>query len=254
MQQLDITALRRIGLTDGELKIYSALLHSGETTRTHLAKASGISPSKIYDVANRLLEKGIISAVKKNGVLHFSAAPPERLQSFLEQKEQELVSERQLVQQLMPMLVQQYAMTKTSLDVEVFYDWDGMETVYDDIVKTLGKGDESCVFGASEGENVPRSDQFFERYLRKVEKKGFRIRIIYNESLRGQPRIDLVTNSKIHKHRYLFQETFTEFNVYKDTLLIIMLLRKPTVIRIRNKEAAASCRKFFETLWKQAKP
>ena len=64
---MDLTDLKRIGLTEGEIKIYNALLELGETTRTELAKKSGISPSKIYDVANRLLEKGIISSVKKNG-------------------------------------------------------------------------------------------------------------------------------------------------------------------------------------------
>lgn len=45
--------LKQIGLTQGEIKIYKALLDIGETTRTELAKKSGISPSKVYDVANR---------------------------------------------------------------------------------------------------------------------------------------------------------------------------------------------------------
>ncbi|MHA2069961.1 MAG: helix-turn-helix domain-containing protein, partial [Candidatus Thorarchaeota archaeon] len=73
---MEIQDLRNIGLTDGEIRIYEALLELGETTRTQLAKKSGVSPSKIYDVTNRLIEKGIVSAVKKDGILHFSAANP----------------------------------------------------------------------------------------------------------------------------------------------------------------------------------
>ena len=73
---MNIQDLSKIGLTEGEIKIYDALLELGETTRTRLAKKSGISPSKIYDVINRLVEKGIVSVVKKQGVLHFSAASP----------------------------------------------------------------------------------------------------------------------------------------------------------------------------------
>ena len=80
---MKLIELKRVGLTDGEIKIYDALLELGETTRTKLAKKSGISPSKIYDVANRLLEKGIISSVKKQGVIHFSAADPERIKDFI---------------------------------------------------------------------------------------------------------------------------------------------------------------------------
>ena len=87
---MELSELKKIGLTDGEIRVYDALLELGETTRTSLAKKSGISPSKIYDVANRLIEKGIISSVKKQGVIHFSAADPERIKGFLQHKEQEL--------------------------------------------------------------------------------------------------------------------------------------------------------------------
>ncbi|MFC1732836.1 hypothetical protein ACFL6I_21245 [candidate division KSB1 bacterium] len=57
-----------------------------------------------------------------------------------------------------------------------------------------------------------------------------------------------------HKVKYLHQNTFTEINFYKDTVLFIMLLNKPMVIRVKNKEAADSFRKFFETMWEIAKP
>ncbi|MBU1854934.1 MAG: helix-turn-helix domain-containing protein, partial [Nanoarchaeota archaeon] len=51
----ELTELTKLGLTKGEIRIYEALLELGETTRTKLAKKSGVSPSKIYDVTNRLL-------------------------------------------------------------------------------------------------------------------------------------------------------------------------------------------------------
>src|SRR3989338_7912448 len=92
---MDISNLKKIGLTEGELKLYDALLELGESTRTELAKKSGISPSKIYDVANRLLEKGIISSVKKNNVIHFSASDPERIKDFIESKEKEISEEKE---------------------------------------------------------------------------------------------------------------------------------------------------------------
>src|SRR3989338_7846750 len=146
---MDLTDLKRIGLTEGEIRVYDALLELGETTRTALAKKSGISPSKIYDVANRLLEKGIISAVKKQGVLHFSAADPERLKSFLQQKEEALHQERAVVDQLLPTLLLKYQKTAKQTDIEVFYGWEGMQTAYSDIIKSLGVGDCNYIFGAS---------------------------------------------------------------------------------------------------------
>src|SRR3989344_3227433 len=137
---MGLTDLKKIGLTEGELKIYDALLELGETTRTILAKKSGISPSKIYDVANRLLEKGIISSVKKNGVLHFSASNPERIKDFLAHKNAELQNEKSLVDKLLPILLLKYQQSRSDIDVEVFYGWDGMNTVFSDIARTLSRG------------------------------------------------------------------------------------------------------------------
>ena len=118
---MELVELRKIGLTEGELRIYEALLDLGETTRTELAKKSNVSPSKIYDVANRLLEKGIISSVKKNGVIHFSAANPERLIDFVDKKERNIVKEKRIVNDLLPSLLLRYSKTDEKTDVEVFY-------------------------------------------------------------------------------------------------------------------------------------
>ena len=116
---MDLKDLKKIGLTEGEVKIYSALLELGETTRTKLAKKSGISPSKVYDVANRLLEKGVISSVKKNGVIHFSAASPDKLTDFIKRKEEELLKEKDIVKDMLPMLLSKYQKTEDSADVDV---------------------------------------------------------------------------------------------------------------------------------------
>jgi len=251
---MKIQELKKIGLTEGEIKVYDALLELGETTRTTLAKKSGISPSKIYDVVNRLMEKGIVSVVKKQGVLHFSAANPERLKDFLEKKEEELKNERDIVQMILPSLLARYGEAKEKIDVEVFYGWEGMRTVYYDIAKSLTKGDTNYIFGASMGLDWKQADLFFSKYHEKVEKKGYSINIIFNENVRGHTdRTGYYTSHKQHSVKYLYQDTFTEFNFYKDTVLFVMLLKKPIVIRVRNKEAADSFRKFFATMWKQAK-
>jgi predicted transcriptional regulator len=251
---MDIVELKKIGLTEGEVRIYDALLELGETTRTELSQKSGISPSKIYDVANRMLKKGIISAVKKNSVLHFSAADPERLKDFVEKKESEIDHQKKLVDQLLPTLFLKYQKTKEEVDVEVFYGWEGMKTAYNDIIKSVEKGEENCIFGASMGGSPKQADIFFSQYYKQEDKKGFKTRIIFNENLREYPtRTRYFTEHRLHEVKYLFQDTFTELNIYKNKVLIVMLLSKPIVIKVTNKEAADSCRVFFESMWNEAK-
>lgn len=251
---MELLDLKKIGLTDGEIKIYSALLDLGETTRTQLAKKSGISPSKIYDVANRLLEKGIISSVIKNGIIHFSAANPERIKDFLETKEQEIQKEKQLIDKMLPTLLAKYGKTEAETSIEVFYGWEGMRTVYWNIAKTLSKGDENYIFGASAGKNPKQADIFFSQYYQLVDKKKYKVKIIFNENVRcNKKRTGYYESTPPHEVRFLYQNTFTEINFYKDTVLFVMLLEKPIVIRVKNKEAAESFKKFFQTVWKMAK-
>src|SRR3990167_5886389 len=124
---MNLEQLRSIGLTKGEIKVYQALLELGECTKTALAKQSKVTPSNIYDITNRLLEKGIISKITKNGVAHFSPAHPRHLLSFLERKDDQTT-------------------------VEHFQGWNGLKTVFEDLLAECGKGDENFVFGASRGE------------------------------------------------------------------------------------------------------
>jgi HTH-type transcriptional regulator, sugar sensing transcriptional regulator len=252
---MELADLKKIGLTDGEIKIYSALLDLGESTRTELAKKSGISPSKIYDVANRLLEKGIISSVKKNGIIHFSPASPERINDFLQIKEEEIQKERSMIHEMLPMLLSKYQKTESETDVEVFYGWAGMKTAFNDIAKNLSKDDENYIFGAGLGKSSKQADIFFSQYYKKVDQKGYKIKIIFNTELKKhKERAGYFEKSKKHEVKYLHTETFSELNIYKDTVLFILLLDKPIVIRIKNKEAFDSSKKFFDTMWKTATP
>lgn len=250
---MELLDLKKIGLTEGEIKIYEALLELGESTRTNLSKKSGISPSKIYDVANRLIEKGIISSVKKNNVIHFSACNPEKLKDFLTQKEFEIQKEKTLIDSMLPTLLAKYKKTEEASDVEVFYGWQGLKTAFDDIVKTLNRGEFNYIFGASKGVNDKQADIFFSQYYQKKKKKGYGTKIIFNEELRKNNQRTSIFNEAPNEARFLKHKTISEINIYKNKVLIIILLKKPIIVRIKNQEAAESYMKFFNELWKDAR-
>ena len=58
--------LLKVGLTDGESKVYLALSQLGSSTVGPIVKKSGIAYSNIYDVLDRLTKKGIVSFVIKS--------------------------------------------------------------------------------------------------------------------------------------------------------------------------------------------
>ncbi|RMD45562.1 TrmB family transcriptional regulator, partial [Candidatus Pacearchaeota archaeon] len=52
--------LKEIGLTNGETKVYLSLIKIGESTVGPIAKKSGVSLSKIYEILNNLIKKGLV--------------------------------------------------------------------------------------------------------------------------------------------------------------------------------------------------
>ncbi|MCX6803798.1 MAG: hypothetical protein NTY48_04490, partial [Candidatus Diapherotrites archaeon] len=75
---MDFSSLKEIGLTDGEVKVYLALLKLGSTKTGKLAISAGVSSSKVYKILARLEKKGLASHGIKDGVAFFSAQQPKR--------------------------------------------------------------------------------------------------------------------------------------------------------------------------------
>ncbi len=251
---MELSELRKIGLTEGEIKVYEALLDLGECTKTKLAKRSGISPSNIYDVTNRLIEKGIISKVEKNGVAHFSAVHPRHLMDFLEQKEEEIQKEKDFVNQILPSLMLKFQEAKEKVNVEVFQGWNGMKTIFEDIIDECKKGDKNYIFGASKGESDKQADRFFLKYSKLREKKGIITNIIFNKDLRNRKtRVDFFIKSKKCNVKFLNQSTPAEILLYKNKACIIILTKEPLVIRVSSKEVKDSFKQYFDVMWKIAK-
>ncbi|MFH1650448.1 MAG: helix-turn-helix domain-containing protein [Candidatus Woesearchaeota archaeon] len=251
---MEFNKLTQIGLTEGEIKVYEALLHLGESTKTSLAKQSGIAPSNIYDVTNRLLEKGIISKVEKNGVAHFSPANPKHLLDFIKQKEAQLNQERLIVETLIPSLLMRFQERKERVNVEAFTGWTGLKTVFEDLVTECNANDVNYVFGASKGESDKNSDLFFLKYSKIRAAKRIPLKIIFNEDMRQrQERIGFFQKSKLCDVKFLEQSTPTEILLYKDKTSIIILSKDPLVIRVTSKEVKESFQQHFELMWKMAK-
>lgn len=251
---MNLKQLRDIGLTEGEISVYEALLDLGECTKTSLAEKSGVAPSNIYDITNRLLEKGIISKVEKNGIAHFSPANPNRLLDFLETKKEAIEEEKSQLSDILPLLLTKFNKTKEKVNVEVFQGWSGLKTVFEDLLEECKKGDTNYVFGASKGSDNEQAANFFIKYSKARADKGIITNIIFNEDMQNnKERISFFLKSKKYEVRFLQQTTPAEIMVYNDKTCIILLSQEPLTIRITGQEAASSFKQYFDVMWKLAK-
>src|SRR3989344_5837796 len=118
----EITAtLQKLGFEEQEVKTYLALLDLGEATATKLAERTGIGRVHMYQIVNRLIEKGIASYIIKNNVKYFSASDPEIFIKDIQQKEQDL-------QKILPELQMRQKKLTQETKVEIYRGREGINT------------------------------------------------------------------------------------------------------------------------------
>ena len=129
-----------------------------------------------------------------------------------------------------------------------------MHTAYRTIITSLERGENVYVLGASQGEDVKKTQRFFLQYGLNAKNKGLKVRLLFNENARKYvAHLEKEAHLKFNK-KFIFKNTPVEVAVARDVTAIIMLKAEPIVILIKDKQTADSFITYFEELWKIAKP
>jgi HTH-type transcriptional regulator, sugar sensing transcriptional regulator len=247
---MDTKILEEIGLTNSEIKVYLALLKIGQSTKKDIVKESQITPSKLYEITDKLIEKGMISYIKKNKVLHFSASPPEQVIDFINLKKQDLDKQTKEFEKMIPDLKSLKKDSETN--IEVLTGWKGMRTAYKTMLNTLGKNETDHVIVATPGEDKRKVEMFFQKLHLERREKQIHLKMIINKEDKKWAR-EILNNKKYDHIKFIEQSSPAEINFYKDTVMIVLLTKIPSITIIKNKFLADSYKTYFDTLWKTAK-
>jgi len=245
--------LKEIGLTKNEIKVYLALLEIGITTSGPIIKKTGIHTSKVYDALERLAEKGLVSHIVEANTKHFNAVSPDRILDFLKDKKKKIEIQEKEVQKIIPELRLKQQLVGKDTEAEIFRGWKGMDTAYRMMLKVLKKGDINYVFGASKGEDEERVRNFFNNHARRLARKRIKQKIIFNESARGNIQ-ESISRPKLFQVRHMEHTTPAEINIWGKNTMIVILRKKPMVILVQDETVADSFRKYFDVMWRLAKP
>ena len=248
---MDTRALERIGLTKSEIAVYLALLRLGQTTAGPIVDESRVTRSKIYDILERLRQKGLVSTITRNQTKQFSAASPQALVDYLEKKEGDIARDKNAIKIILPDLLLQQHVAHVKKTAEVFLGIRGMENAFAPLIASFTKEIPYYAFGAGSGENEKHTQRFFERLHKEREAKKVKSVIIFNESARNK--FPSQERSQFVEKRYLEQTTPAAINVYGDFVIIAILTKEPITLVINNREAADSFKEYCKTMWKLAK-
>ena len=59
-----------------------------------------VSSSKIYEIMDKLIQKGLVSYIIKSGVKYFESAQPNRLLDYISEKEKKLEIQKEKIKKI----------------------------------------------------------------------------------------------------------------------------------------------------------
>lgn len=243
--------LQQLGLTEGESKVYEALLSLGPSTVGPIVKKSGIAYSNIYEVLNRLLEKGFVSFVIKEKTKYFQAVEPIRIRDYLERQEAQLQKNKTTFEKLLPNLEKLTKFVGKKEETEVFIGEKGLKTAFDMLLKEAIKGEKELFFYVHDPIYYEKADNFYRKTWPSIQKLGIVAEGLANENYK---KTELAKESpKFINYRYVPFPVPGNIDIFRDKVLITVWREKPIGILIHSQEIADNFRNYFESIWKIAK-
>lgn len=251
---MNLQLLQELDLTAGQIKVYTAVLELGISTINKIHEKTGIERRNIYDILNKLIERGLISYTSESGKRTYQCTPPQKIMEEIRQKEMAL----QKLREELPQIKELYQLSRPEIGAEVYRGNEGIKTLLNEILEY----NESYWLGGNSFENytaVPKSLLlWWEQWMmRRVEKKHYMYDLVsYGTWLKGlePPKI------QEHKKKY-YQYHSLPKDLYSPLVIIIFGNKVAQVVWgeqsfafiLDSKKIRDSFKKYFDYLWRSQK-
>src|SRR3990167_3700430 len=132
---MNIEYLQKIGLTNGEIKVYSAVIELGFSSLNSIHEKTGIERRNIYDILNKLIEKGLISFIIEKGKKTYQITHPKKILSYLEDKRDKIYESEREIKSHLPELISLYNQSKIEIRAEVFRGDESIKSLLTEILE-----------------------------------------------------------------------------------------------------------------------
>ncbi len=158
-----------LGFSELETKVYLKLLHLKESTASRLGKELKIHRRTAYDVAERLVKKGLLTCIKKGRIRHYKPVLPLRILHKLREMEREIKEKREELGKVLPKI--EKTLEGERIDVKVLFGRKGIETLYLDELKEGKTIHVICT-------TIDRTEELLKHFLPKFTKERLKKRIL----------------------------------------------------------------------------
>ena len=238
---MDTSILEDIGLSTAEIKVFLAILELGESKAGKIIEKTKMQSSSVYNSINSLIERGLLSYIKKSQIKHYRAANPEAILDYIELKKREFLK-------ILPELKSRQS-AKEEEEVEFFKSYKGIKTLMSELLKDAKKGDIYRTFSLEDKKQYEKSrEKVFKAVKQLLKEKKVTAKGIFHENTRYKP-----TKTSLMQKKYINFPMPPNTMIVKDKVAIISWSEEPSGILIHSEEIANSYLNFFDHLWKIAK-
>lgn len=251
---INTQVLEKIGLTKGEIKVYFSLVELGESSSGPIILHAKVSRSKVYEVLEKLKEKGLVSEVIKENTKYFQAADPKQILEFIKDKEKELTDYKLEFITILPKLEDMQKLKEDKQELKVYSGIEGVKTFYNEILNSLNKGDEYLAMSfPKEALQYESLIYMFQDFHKRRGEKGIRAKILTSEKKELSKKGMNFSHTKYYEFRQIESVLPTGLAIFNDTVATFNWGKVPRVFVIICKENADQYKKFFYNLWDKAK-
>ena len=234
---MDTSILEDLGLSKGEIKTYLTLLELGSTKVGAVIEKSGMASSAVHNSINTLIEKGLVSYIKKGKIKYYQAVPAKQLIDFIEEK-------KKRIQKILPELELKQKLAKEKQEAEIFEGTKGITTMLNLLIEDAKKGDEYLFFATNVKEQNKEIQRFFLKYDVKRKDKGLIVKGLAPKEIKK-----LFVNRKILNMKYLDYPIPSNISICKDKIAFFSWGEKPVGYLIESKQISDMYREYFNRTW-----
>jgi sugar-specific transcriptional regulator TrmB len=249
---MNTRVLSEIGLTQGEIKVYIALLKLGQSSTGPIAKEAQVSRAKLYMILDKLAKKGLVGHCLKGKVQHFKAMEPKQILQYMDERNQQFNEQRAIVEKMLPAMERTRSRGRSVNEATLYEGFKAIKNFYAAMLDELSAGDTYYVIGASYGTERPGVRAFFQNHhLRRAERK-IKVKMLANHDVKGS----LVESTYAHAEiRFLPQYLISNMIivVYKEKSFIFFLSEEPVGFLMENEEVTRGFKAYFDAFWKTAR-
>jgi sugar-specific transcriptional regulator TrmB len=238
--------LRKLGLTEGEVKVYSALLDLGPSSVNTIHENARMERRNIYDTLNKLIERGLVSYTIENKRRLFQITNPQKVMGYIEEKEQELNKIKKEMSNELPMMLKKFNAEKQEITAEIFRGKEGIKAVWEDMLNNDGN------YWIGSGRYVPKQmPAFFSSWNKRRIKQKIGNFELARAELKGEARR---FQSQFWETKFLPEEFSVNPVVicaYGDKVVNFLYGKELFAFMIESREITENYKRYHRYLWQK---